>query len=68
MLPLGRGQRKLIIGDRETEKTAALIDTMINQRDSNVICVYCTVGRKTSSVSQVIDAVQRNGAPQRRDA
>ena len=59
MLPLGRGQRELIIGDRETGKTAIAIDTIINQRDSGVICVYCAVGQKTSSVSQVIDAVKR---------
>ncbi len=65
MLPLGRGQRELIIGDRESGKTAIVIDTIINQRDSNVICVYCAVGQKTSSVSQVIDAVSRYGVPQR---
>jgi F-type H+-transporting ATPase subunit alpha len=65
MLPLGRGQRELIIGDRETGKTAIAIDTMINQRDSRVVCVYCAVGQKTSSVSQVIDAVNRYGAPER---
>ena len=65
MLPLGRGQRELIIGDRESGKTALVIDTIINQRDSNVICVYCAVGQKTSSVSQVIDSVNRYGAPQR---
>jgi F-type H+/Na+-transporting ATPase subunit alpha len=65
MLPLGRGQRELIIGDRESGKTAIVIDTIINQRDTNVVCVYCAVGQKTSSVSQVIDSVQRYGAPQR---
>ena len=65
MLPLGRGQRELIIGDRETGKTAIAIDTMINQRESGVICIYCAVGQKTSSVSQVIDAVKHYGAPQR---
>jgi F-type H+/Na+-transporting ATPase subunit alpha len=65
MLPLGRGQRELIIGDRETGKTAIALDTIINQRDTGVICVYCAVGQKTSSVSQVIDAVQRYGAPER---
>jgi F-type H+/Na+-transporting ATPase subunit alpha len=65
MLPLGRGQRELIIGDRETGKTAIAIDTIINQRDTNVICVYCAVGQKTSSVSQAIDAVKQYGAPQR---
>jgi F-type H+-transporting ATPase subunit alpha len=65
MLPLGRGQRELIIGDRETGKTAIVVDTIINQRNSNVICVYCAVGQKTSSVSQVIDAVKRFGEPGR---
>ncbi|HVN63445.1 MAG TPA: F0F1 ATP synthase subunit alpha [Candidatus Binataceae bacterium] len=65
MLPLGRGQRELIIGDRETGKTAIAIDTMINQRNTDVICVYCAVGQKTSSVSQVIDAVKQYGAPER---
>ncbi|HVN88213.1 MAG TPA: F0F1 ATP synthase subunit alpha [Candidatus Binataceae bacterium] len=65
MLPLGRGQRELIIGDRESGKTALVIDTIINQRESNVICVYCAVGQRTSSVSQVIDAVQRYGARER---
>ncbi len=65
MLPLGRGQRELIIGDRETGKTAIAIDTIINQRDSGVICIYCAVGQKTSSVTQVIDAVERFGARQR---
>jgi F-type H+/Na+-transporting ATPase subunit alpha len=65
MLPLGRGQRELIIGDRETGKTAIAIDTMINQRDSEVICVYCAVGQKTFSVNQAVDAVRRYGAPER---
>ena len=65
MLALGRGQRELIIGDRETGKTAIAIDTIINQRDTGVVCVYCAVGQKTSSVSQVIDAVKRYGAPER---
>ncbi len=65
MLPLGRGQRELIIGDRETGKTAIAIDTIINQRDTGVVCIYCAVGQKTSSVSQAIDAVKRYGAPER---
>ncbi len=65
MLPLGRGQRELIIGDRETGKTAIALDAMINQRDTGVICVYCAVGQKTSSVSHVIETVKRYGAPQR---
>jgi F-type H+-transporting ATPase subunit alpha len=65
MLALGRGQRELIIGDRETGKTALAVDTIVNQRNSGVICVYCAVGQKTSSVTQVIEAVRRFGAPQR---
>ncbi len=65
MLPLGRGQRELIIGDRETGKTAIAVDAIISQRDSGVISVYCAVGQKMSSVSQVIEAVRRYGAPER---
>jgi F-type H+/Na+-transporting ATPase subunit alpha len=65
MLALGRGQRELIIGDRETGKTAIAVDTILNQRNSGVICVYCAVGQKTSSVSQVIEAARRYGAPER---
>ncbi|HVB82372.1 MAG TPA: F0F1 ATP synthase subunit alpha [Candidatus Binataceae bacterium] len=65
MLALGRGQRELIIGDRETGKTAIAVDTIINQRDSGVVCVYCAVGQKMSSVTQVIEGVRRYGAPER---
>ena len=65
MLPLGRGQRELIIGDRGTGKTAIAVDTIINQRSSDVICVYAAVGQKSSSVAQVIEAVRRYGAPER---
>jgi F-type H+/Na+-transporting ATPase subunit alpha len=65
MLALGRGQRELIIGDRETGKTALAVDTIVNQRSSGVICVYCAVGQKTSSVTQVIEAVRQFGAPER---
>lgn len=65
MLALGRGQRELIIGDRETGKTALAVDTIVNQRNSGVICIYCAVGQKTSSVTQVIEAVRRFGAPER---
>jgi F-type H+/Na+-transporting ATPase subunit alpha len=65
MIPLGRGQRELIIGDRGTGKTAIAVDAMINQRSSDVICVYAAVGQKASSVAQVIEAVRRYGAPQR---
>jgi F-type H+-transporting ATPase subunit alpha len=65
MIPLGRGQRELIIGDRGTGKTAIAIDTIINQRSTDVICVYATVGQKGSSVAQIIEAVRRYGAPER---
>lgn len=65
MIPLGRGQRELIIGDRGTGKTAIAVDTIINQRHSDVICVYAAVGQKASSVAQVVDAVRRYGAPER---
>ena len=65
MIPLGRGQRELIIGDRETGKTAIAVDTMINQKSSDVICVYAAIGQKASSVARVIEAVRRYGAPQR---
>jgi F-type H+/Na+-transporting ATPase subunit alpha len=65
MIPLGRGQRELIIGDRGTGKTAVAVDAIINQRSSDVICVYAAVGQKASSVAQVIEAVRRYGAPER---
>jgi len=65
MIPLGRGQRELIIGDRDTGKTALAVDAVINQRSSDVICIYAAIGQKASSVAQVIEAVRRYGAPER---
>ncbi len=65
MIPLGRGQRELIIGDRGTGKTAIAVDTIINQKSSDVICVYAAVGQKSSSVARVIDAVRQYGSPER---
>jgi len=65
MIPLGRGQRELIIGDRGTGKTAIAVDAIINQRASDVICIYAAVGQKASSVAQVVEAVRRYGAPER---
>ena len=65
MIPLGRGQRQLIIGDRKTGKTSIIIDAIINQRDSDVICVYAAIGQKASSVAHVIDAVKTHGAADR---
>lgn len=65
MFALGRGQRELIIGDRSTGKTTLAIDTIINQRRSDVICVYVAVGAKTSEVAQVVAAVRKHGAFER---
>ncbi|MBY0525998.1 MAG: F0F1 ATP synthase subunit alpha [Gemmataceae bacterium] len=62
MTPVGRGQRELIIGDRKTGKTAIAIDTIINQRDQNVICVYVAIGQKESTVAQVIEKLREAGA------
>jgi F-type H+/Na+-transporting ATPase subunit alpha len=65
LFPLGRGQRELIIGDRAIGKTAIAVDTIINQKASDLICIYIAVGQKSSTVSRVIDAVRRLGAPER---
>src|SRR5438876_4063305 len=60
--PIGRGQRELIIGDRKTGKTAIAIDTIINQRDQNVICVYVACGQKESTVAQLVESLRQHGA------
>src|SRR5438094_546739 len=62
MIPIGRGQRELIIGDRQTGKTAVAIDTIINQKGQNVICVYVAIGQKRSTVAQVVKILEENGA------
>jgi F-type H+/Na+-transporting ATPase subunit alpha len=62
MIPIGRGQRELIIGDRKTGKTAIALDTIINQADKNVICIYVAVGQKDSTVATVIDTLRQYGA------
>nr|YP_010117406.1 ATP synthase CF1 alpha subunit [Neolepisorus fortunei]QPM99673.1 ATP synthase CF1 alpha subunit [Neolepisorus fortunei] len=62
MIPTGRGQRELIIGDRQTGKTAVATDTILNQKGQNVICVYVAIGQKASSVAQVVDTFQDRGA------
>ena len=62
MIPIGRGQRELIIGDRQTGKTAIAIDTILNQKDKNVICVYVAIGQKASSIAQVVTTLQERGA------
>jgi F-type H+-transporting ATPase subunit alpha len=62
MIPIGRGQRELIIGDRQTGKTAIILDTILNQRGGDMICIYCAIGQKRSTVAQVIKVLTDNGA------
>lgn len=62
MFPIGRGQRELIIGDRQTGKTAVAIDTMLNQKGEDVICIYVAIGQKRSTVAQIVDVLERHGA------
>src|SRR6266699_894657 len=62
MVPIGRGQRELIIGDRQTGKTAVAVDTIINQRGKDVICIYVAIGQKASTVAQVVKTLQDFGA------
>jgi len=62
LIPIGRGQRELILGDRQTGKTGIVVDCMINQRDKNVICIYCAIGQRSSSVAKVIADLRDHGA------
>jgi F-type H+/Na+-transporting ATPase subunit alpha len=62
MIPVGRGQRELIIGDRQTGKTAVAVDTIINQKGEDVICVYVAIGQKASTVAQVVNTLEEKGA------
>ncbi len=62
MIPIGRGQRELIIGDRQTGKTAVAIDTILNQKGKDVVCVYVAIGQKASSIAQVVNTLQERGA------
>ena len=62
MIPIGRGQRELIIGDRQTGKTAICIDTILNQADQDVICVYVAIGQKAASVAQITEVLRERGA------
>jgi len=62
MIPIGRGQRELLIGDRQTGKTAVVIDTILNQKDEDVICVYVAIGQKRSTVARVVDTLEKHGA------
>lgn len=62
LVPVGRGQRELILGDRQTGKTAIAIDTIINQRDKDIICIYCAIGQRASSVAKVVSTLSKKGA------
>ena len=62
MIPIGRGQRELIIGDRQTGKTAIAIDTIINQKGKDCLCIYVAIGQKNSTVANVVDTLTKNGA------
>src|SRR5215510_3571642 len=62
MTPIGRGQRELIIGDRQTGKTAVALDTIINQKGQNMTCIYVAIGQKASSIKNVVRALEANGA------
>ncbi|TAM51934.1 MAG: F0F1 ATP synthase subunit alpha [Paraburkholderia sp.] len=65
LFAIGRGQRELIIGDRATGKTSIAIDTIVNQKHSDVVCVYVAIGQRATAVERVIDAVRKHGAPER---
>jgi len=62
MIPIGRGQRELIIGDRQTGKTALVLDTIINQKGKNIVCIYVAIGQKASRVAQIVDILEKYGA------
>ena len=62
MFPIGKGQRELIIGDRQTGKTAIALDTILNQKDNDVICIYVAIGQKASSVAQLVGTLKKKGA------
>ncbi len=62
MIPIGRGQRELIIGDRQTGKTAVVLDTIINQKGKNIVCIYVAIGQKQSTVAMVVDKLSQYGA------
>ena len=62
MIPIGRGQRELIIGDRQTGKTTIAIDTVLNQKNSGVYCIYCAIGQKASNISSIVETLTQNGA------
>ena len=62
MFPIGRGQRELIIGDRQTGKTSIATDTILNQKDTGVLCIYVAIGQKASSIARVAEDLKKHGA------
>ncbi len=62
LIPIGRGQRELIVGDRQTGKTSVAVDTIINQRDKGVVCIYCAIGQRGTAVARVIDTLHKHDA------
>lgn len=62
LIPIGRGQRELILGDRQTGKTTIAVDTILNQHDQNILCVYCAIGQRASAVAKVIATLRQHGA------
>ena len=62
MIPIGRGQRELIIGDRQTGKTAIILDTILNQKGGDMICIYCAIGQKRSTIAQMVKVLTDAGA------
>lgn len=62
LIPIGRGQRELILGDRQTGKTGIALDTIINQRDKDVLCIYCAIGQRSSGIAKVVDELKRHDA------
>ena len=62
MFPIGRGQRELIIGDRQTGKTAIAVDAIINQKGKDMICIYVAIGQKASTVAGIVETLERHGA------
>jgi F-type H+-transporting ATPase subunit alpha len=62
LIPIGRGQRELILGDRQTGKTAVAVDTILNQHDKDVVCIYCSIGRRSTAVARVVEQLRSRGA------
>ena len=63
MFPIGRGQRELIIGDRQTGKTSIAVDTMLNQKGKGVICIYVAIGQKASTIAKLVNTLERHTMP-----